>query len=340
MKATIIIPTHNRREKLLETLASLERQELSSAEYEIVVVDDGSTVPVVLVDGADRPGQKVVRLEGLERSAARNAGARIAKGKLLIFVDDDMRVAPGFLQAHLRAQEEWPGALVVGSIRLPEEGMTGPFRRFRECVENNGLPASRGLVPMRNFCAAGNFSIPQDRFHRIGGFDVTMRSGEDQDLALRHTAEGGSIAFAPEADALHDDSALDIRSYCKRAEWGIEHILGFIHRHPDWPDNTKRMTVNGPLSFGHEPLIQSLRKIFKLALRKAPLLALLFAAASILERIAPDTSVLDRCYGMLLGLHIFRGYRLGLAGYNQPSAPTLRWPIADVHQAAELKIQD
>src|SRR5260370_926492 len=106
MKASIIIPTHNRREKLIETLACLKRQDLGSDQFEIVVVDDGSTFPVVLANDAHGPECSVVRLEGLERSAARNAGAAAAKGPILVFVDDDMTVQPGFLANHLRAYHE------------------------------------------------------------------------------------------------------------------------------------------------------------------------------------------------------------------------------------------
>ena len=72
---------------------------------------------------------------------------------------------------------------------------------------------------------------------KAAGFDAVLASSEDQDLALRHTATGGRIAFVPEARVVHCDSALDIRSYCRRAEWGAEHMIPFCRRYPDWPAN-------------------------------------------------------------------------------------------------------
>jgi GT2 family glycosyltransferase len=104
-----------------------------------------------------------------------------------------------------------------------------------------------------NFCAAANMSIPRNLFQGLGGFDCAITSSEDQDLAMRHTAKGGLIAFLPEAEAVHHDNALDIRSYCRRAEWGIENMLPFCHRYPELPDNIERAMVNGLPRWGEEP---------------------------------------------------------------------------------------
>ena len=81
IKISVIIPTHNRHDKLAETVACLLRQTLPHDAYEILVMDDGSTPPVELTIASSNC--RVVRLEGIERSAARNAGARWAQGKTL-----------------------------------------------------------------------------------------------------------------------------------------------------------------------------------------------------------------------------------------------------------------
>lgn len=312
VKATVIIPTHNRLEKLANTIACLKQQTLAATDYEIIVVDDGSSPPVVLPNEAEGPRSEVVRLEGLERSAARNAGAVAAHGGLLVFVDDDMIAGPDFLAAHLQAHREWPGAIAVGAIRLPDEGLKRPFGRFRQKLEQHFAPQSRGPISTPNFCAAANMSIPRDWFYRLGGFDLTMVSSEDQDLALRHTARGGAIAFLPEAMAVHLDSALDIRGYCRRAEWGSENMLPFCRRYPEWPENIQRERVNGQPRWRGEALSQSLRKMCKYALALKPAREILFGAAFLLERLAPDSWALDRVYRLLLGIHILRGYRRGL----------------------------
>ena len=254
---------------------------------------------------------KLLRLENVERSAARNAGANIASGELLIFIDDDISVEADFVEAHLKAHAEWPDALLVGAIRLPKDAAQTTFGRFRQDLEDTGIPMTRGITAMRNFCAAANMAISKKRFEELGGFDVTLASSEDQDLALRHTSRGGRIAFVPEARVVHRDSALDLRSYCKRAEWGAANLKPFVRRYPDFADNVVREQVNGRMRFGSEPLSQSARKLIKSFAALPPLTSALHGVASLVERVAPGSAILDRTYRALLGVHIFRGYRNG-----------------------------
>jgi hypothetical protein len=109
--------------------------------------------------------------------------------------------------------------------------------------------------------------------------------------------------------------------------------MPFCRRYPDWPDNVERRRVNGPLHFWNEPLRQSLRKTFKATLTLKAVRETLFFVASILDRVAPDSSALERVYRLLLGAHIFLGYRSGLLMYEsgadqtaQARTPELRNP--------------
>jgi len=314
-EVSLVIPTHNRWSKIQTTLRSLYQQNLGGLNCEIVVVDDGSSPAVVLPQELTLP-TRLIRLEGVGRSSARNTGAKEAKGKLLIFLDDDMQVCSDFLVAHYRAYQEWPDALLIGAIRLPLSGQSNPFLSFRQCLEDHQVPQQRGIVLARNFCTAANMAISRERFLTLGGFDRAIHSSEDQDFALRHTAERGRIAFIPEAKAIHCDDALDIRSYCHRTEWGMREMILFCQRYPDWPDNVERAQINGPVHLGCEPFSLSLRKMFKRVLGLAPLTSLLFVGASMVERIAPRSSLLARLYGLLLGIFLLRGYRSGLKQYG------------------------
>ncbi len=316
MKLSVVIPTHNRPNKLAAILDSLKRQSLADSHYEIIVVDDGSTPAVSLPEGEQGPTLRLLRTEGVERSIARNRGAAIAAGDILLFVDDDVTVDSDFLAAHLRAHSEWPGCLAVGAVRLPDQSLAGPFGRFRQRLEQQIVPEQRGLTSIRNFCTASNMSISREMFCDLGGFDNDIVSSEDQDFALRHTARGGRITFLPEALALHHDNALDLRSYCRRAEWGIRYMALFCRRYPDWPDNIERLRVNGPVRLGQEPFSLSARKLFKSALSFRPIMAALFFLTSIVERVAPRSLALDRIYKLILGTHLLRGFRAGLIEHN------------------------
>jgi glycosyltransferase involved in cell wall biosynthesis len=305
---SIIIPTHNRPESLAFTLAAIDAAWVPGAE--VLVVDDGSEPPVAPpADWSERP-LRVLRRGGGERSAARNAGAEAASRDLLVFVDDDVRLQPGALAAHHAAQAEWPGALCVGHLPLAEADT--PFGRFRSRLEAAEVPAERGPVAATNFCAAGNMSIPRARFRELGGFDATLSSAEDQDLALRHSAAGGRTVYLPEAVGVHWDATRDIRAYCRRTEWGARHLAPFCRRYPDRPDNLVRAAVNGPTRWGREPVSRSFLKTTKVLLAARPALALLFACAEALERRGAEGPLLDRLYRLLLGIHLQRGYRRGL----------------------------
>jgi glycosyltransferase involved in cell wall biosynthesis len=320
LRISVVIPTHNRTGSLHETIRTLCDQTLDVSEYEIIVVDDGST-PAIVLDCSESAQRRIlIRLEGRERSAARNVGARAARGEVVVFVDDDISVATNFLEMHLCAQNEWPDAIAVGAIRLPGVVMERPFGRFRQALELQGVPEKRGSGCARNFCTAANMSISRKRFVELGGFDELLVTAEDQDLALRHSERGGLIAFVPEAVAVHRDEALDVRGYCRRTEWGSERIVVFCERHQEWPDNIERDRVNGPVRWRREPLGWSVRKILKGVIAVPAVVEVLFGAASILERSAPDSRVLQRVYRLLLGAHVFRGYRRGLARANRAAA--------------------
>ncbi|HRH41380.1 MAG TPA: glycosyltransferase [Pyrinomonadaceae bacterium] len=317
MKVSIIIPTHNRLEKLRETVEYLRLQDFPTTDYEIVVVDDGSNPPVTFEkEFTVLPNVRIVRLEGEERSVARNSGAREANGELLIFVDDDITTKEDFVENHWQIHQEFTNALAIGEILLPESSLDTPFGRFRQKLEQTNIPRQRGLVAEKNFCAAANASIKHELFLQLGGFDTTISSSEDQDFALRHTAQGGKIVFLPEAEVIHRDNALDIRGYCQRNEWGSRLMKPFYQRYPDLPQNIERERINGLAKWGREPFLNSLRKTLKSLISSKVSVNILFKIVAILEKTSPNSSILDKFYRLLLGAHIFRGYRKALRKSN------------------------
>lgn len=312
MRVSVIVPTFNRHERLTHTLRHLREQTLSASEYELIVVDDGSTPPVTLAASGQGPACSLLRFdEILERCVARNRGAEMARGEVLVFLDDDLEVGPGFLEAHLRAQEEWPGALVGGQVILPREALAHPFVQFRQRLESSQMPVARGPTTA-NAVGAGNFSMRRADYLRMGGFDTTMVGIEDQDFGYRHLASGGTVVYAPEALAIHWDHALTIRPYCRRTEFAAEAMVPLVLKYPEWPANRHRHEVNGPLGWGQEPWRRSLTKLAKSALGVTPALWLLFAVTWLLERTLLGNRALGRLYQLLMGIHLQKGYRKGL----------------------------
>jgi glycosyltransferase involved in cell wall biosynthesis len=317
-KMSVIVPTRDRPEKLGATLAALGRQQdMDPTAYELIVVDDGSVPPAIAETPADGPEARVIRLEGDGPSAARNRGATAARGELLVFVDDDMEVAPSFLASHLQAHVEWPGMLQVGFNRLSEEETATPFGRFRQRLEDQSMPSLPGRVEAPNFCTAANMAIESSLFGRLGGFDSKLSTGEDQDLAMRHTEAGGGIVFVPAAHAVHNDSAVGLTGYCARAERYMEELVRFGARHPDWPDSVERARVNGPIRWAREPPGLSAKKLLKTVLLWRPVHVTMLRLVSLVEAIAPESRLLDKLYRVLLGAHLQRGYRRGVRSADE-----------------------
>lgn len=307
---SVVVATHNRHRSLARTLLSLSSQTL--LDFEVVVVDDGSDSPVGCDAGAGPAIVRVLRLPRVERSAARNAGAEAAHGRVVVFLDDDMIADRNLLAAHSRAHDRWPRALIVGAIELPTEFGDSPFGRFRRALEADGVPITGGPVAEPNFATAANMSMDRNLFLRLGGFDATLVSAEDQDLAMRHSAAGGSVVFVPDARAVHDDHVQSLRDYCYRHEWGAEHMAPFVARYPDLPANRERVQVNGAARFG-DPLPRLLRKAVKRILGMSAGCSLVFGLADFAERASPGSRWLPAVYRLALGIHLQRGFRRGWA---------------------------
>lgn len=170
---SVLVPARNEARLLDSTLRSIDtaRRELSAAglESEVVVVDNDSRDRTP--DVARLHGARVVALEDLGAGRARNAGARAARGELLVFVDADTRLGEGSL---LRVVEHCAAGAEAGICRL------GTFDGGRRAAVWwtfwNGvrhLPLARAkAMPAFMFCT-------RRAFDRFGPFDEEVALGEE-----------------------------------------------------------------------------------------------------------------------------------------------------------------
>lgn len=313
---SVITATYNRQQKLQETVKALSQQTIPPEEYEVIVVDDGSPEPIKISDDSCPKNFKLIRFEkNQERSKARSTAVDAAAGEIVVFVDDDLILQKNFLEKHLRAQKEWNDVLAIGKIILPPEKLSDPGILFRQELEMNEIPTTRGLVNQPNFGTAANMSISRKLFLNLGGFDPNIKGIEDQDFALRHTAAGGKIAFLPEAIAIHNDDWLDFFSFCQRQERGAEWMVAFSRRYPEWKDTVERELVNGHLNLGKEPVSLSAKKVVKTVLGTDTGKKLLKASVKSMEKIAPQSSLLNKLYKITLGVYMQKGYRRGIKNF-------------------------
>jgi glycosyltransferase involved in cell wall biosynthesis len=169
---SFIVPAYNEELELSSTITAIRVASGGTEPHEIIVVDDASTDSTAEIAGM--AGARVITINRRQIAAARNAGARAAKGQYLFFVDADTRIS----QAH-----------VVEGITALEGGHAGGSAR----ATMNGFIPLWGRIFVRFFCAlyfglnlgAGAFLFTTRRnFDAIGGFDEQYFVGEEVYFSL------------------------------------------------------------------------------------------------------------------------------------------------------------
>jgi glycosyltransferase involved in cell wall biosynthesis len=206
---SVVVATHNRPARLARLLASLRAQSISTPEFEVIVVDDGSEPATHAVIEAELElGELELRRLRQPRprgpAAARNAGWRIARAPLIAFTDDDCAADRDWLRAALAVAGEFPGTIIQGRTEPDpaEIGSAGLYSRTMRVQR---------LGPRYETC---NIFYGRDVLQSMGGFDESFGprpTAEDTDLAWRAIEAGCATAFAPAAVVFHAVQPLGVR---------------------------------------------------------------------------------------------------------------------------------
>lgn len=132
MKLSVIVCTHNPRPDFLgRTLAALRGQSLAVQQWELLIIDNASHLPLAgALDCSWQPEARIVRENELGLTAARLRGIAEASGDITIWIDDDNVLAPDYLEVALRLGREWPRLGVWGCGDFQPEWETAPQPDF------------------------------------------------------------------------------------------------------------------------------------------------------------------------------------------------------------------
>jgi serine acetyltransferase/GT2 family glycosyltransferase len=239
---SVVIATYNRQDLLRRLLEQLDAQTLDPSEYEVIAVDDGSKEDTrqKLADLKTRYEHRIERQSNAGPAVARQRGVDLARGRIVVFLDDDMQVKPSFLATHLAHHAE-PDTVVLGRLRPDAKLAEMPlFERFYARVlakQGDDFVAGKEKVRGHNLYT-GNVSMPRALFLRAGGFDPDFRALEDEELGIRLEKAGARFAFADDAESVHASDWTSMKRWMERAMRDGVYQTKVSRKHPDAPESS------------------------------------------------------------------------------------------------------
>jgi glycosyltransferase involved in cell wall biosynthesis len=226
-KVSVVVCTYNGSKTLAGALESVSR--LNYPDYEVILVDDGSTDGVPEI-AARYPQVRYHRQANRGLSVARNVGMELATGEIVAYTDDDCV-----------ADRDWLYFLVAKLLDSDASGVGGPNLLPTEdgpvaaCVQvSPGAPA-HVLVDdsVAEHVPGCNMAFWRDRLMAIGGFDpVYSKAGDDVDVCWRLEGEGEHVVYAPSAMVWHHRRST-VRAYLKQQRGYGEAEALLKRKHPE-----------------------------------------------------------------------------------------------------------
>lgn len=227
MMISVQICSYNRSALLKKALEGVFRQDFPTDEFEIILVDDGSTDDTAaMVKTLSAP----CRLEYLYQpnsglATARNRGIRAAGGKYVLFIDDDIMADPHLLKEHLDMHLKYPGSVVNGWVNHVED------------LEKCGKPRFTMADISTSFFWTSNVSVRREDLEKAGLFDESFREygWEDLELGVRLRNLGLKSRFNRHAVVYHYKKKWnrdDLPRHFLQAEAKGRTAVVFLEKHP------------------------------------------------------------------------------------------------------------
>jgi len=260
---SVVICTRDRPADLTRCLRSL--QQLNPRPLEILVVDNAPESPATRELVAGAPGVRYVAEPSPGLSRARNAGVRAARGSIVAFTDDDVRVTPNWIAAMDHVFRD-PSISVVTGLVLPAElqsdsqlifelgtGGFGQGYQRREYDARFFLRRRRYGAAVWRIGAGASMAIRKSLFERVGYFDERLGAGaagcsEDSEFWYRVLADGGTCCYDPRV-VVHHYHRREIAGLKRQMYLYLRgHVAALMiqfSRHRHW-GNLRRLVIDIP----------------------------------------------------------------------------------------------
>jgi GT2 family glycosyltransferase len=200
---SIIVPTFDRHEALMVCVQAIKQLDYPQDRFEVIIVDDGSPVPVEVLknDGSNGMNITLLRQFNAGPASARNLGAQHARGDMLAFTDDDCIPTTQWLRELAQSANEAPTGLVGGRT------VNGLDHNLYSTASQMIVDEAYAFFLSRNsdlrFFASNNMAVSAKLFHKSGGFDPSFRTSEDRDFCDRWILRGRPLVYSPKALVHH-----------------------------------------------------------------------------------------------------------------------------------------
>src|SRR5688500_8613860 len=178
---SIIVPTCGRPTQLRACLDGIARLDQCAHRVEVIVVHDGDPGEPSALGESVRDGVPLRRVTQPHRGpgAARNAGAAVARGRWLAFIDDDCIPSAAWISTLVRTLEAHPDRLLGGPVvnGLPDD----PFATSTQLIATYVTEYYAERRGSHRFFTTNNLALSADRFRELGGFDTAIPSATAED---------------------------------------------------------------------------------------------------------------------------------------------------------------
>lgn len=199
MKVSVIVPVFNAEMFIKKCLDALLNQDFDKADYEIIVVDNGSTDRTVqILKGYDR----IILLSETETQssyAARNLGLSVAKGDIIAFTDADCIPHKSWISEGIIFLEAHDVSLVGGRV----EFYYSPKMTASELLDSFTDLNNRFFVEQLNAAITANLFVKREVFNTIGIFDSSLKSGGDYQFTKNATDKGFALGYCDSCFVYH-----------------------------------------------------------------------------------------------------------------------------------------
>ena len=228
VRFSVIIPAYNAEKTLSFCLEGLANQSVPRKDYEVIVVDDGST------DDTSKLAKgftvEYIFQTNQGPAAARNRGAREGRGGIILFTDSDCVPEHNWIQEMVSPFSDPDVVGVKGAYKTRQTGLAAKFAQAEFEDRYDLLEKSTSVDMIDTYSAA----FRKDVFLKIGGFDQSFpaANNEDTELSYRLAANGCKLVFNPRAFVYHNHPGTFIE-YLKLKFWRGYWRMVVYRRYPN-----------------------------------------------------------------------------------------------------------